>query len=133
MDRGEYVPLWYYTNSGLRHALQSYHKVNDEAMTLIQGPDGSTSLIPTASSADAKGLVDDQDIDFEDFCIASSRMVEAMGASDWPPERIRMMTAFWTNLQLHPFRSSPDQTKRNNADNGISRSTHQTWDMTSPS
>ena len=112
MDKGEYVPLWYFTNRGLRHALQTYHAVSDEAMTLVQGADGSTSLIPASSSSDAKGVIDDQDIEFEEFCIASSRMVEAMGAADWPAERIRMMATFWTNLQVHPFRSSQEDLER---------------------
>jgi hypothetical protein len=112
MEKGEYVPLWYYTNKGLQHALLSYHKANDEAMALVQRPDGSTSLIPAAASSDAKGVIDDQDIEFEEFCIASSRMVEAMGIAEWPADRIRMMTTFWSNLQSHPFRSSPDDLDR---------------------
>jgi hypothetical protein len=79
---------------------------------MVQNSDGTTSLIPASSSTDAKGLTEDQDIDFEEFCIAASRMVVAMAAADWPPERIRMMASFWSNLQVHPFRSSQDDIDR---------------------
>ena len=108
MDKGEYVPIWYYTNRGLEDALRSYDTADDDAMTILKNDDGSTSLIPTASAKDSKRLVNNQDLGWEDFCVAAPRMIEAMGRADWPQPRIRMMAAFWSNLQTHPYRSSPN-------------------------
>jgi hypothetical protein len=106
MDKGDCVPLWYYTNNGLENALSTYNSTDDDALSLLRGPDGSTSLIPASSTKESKGVVEDQDLDWEDFCIAAPRMIEAMGRANWPPERIQMMSNFWANLQEHPFRSS---------------------------
>jgi hypothetical protein len=108
MDKGDFVPLWYYTNKGLEDALVAYATADDESLTLLRQDDGSTSLGTAASSKDSKNAVDDSDISWEDFCIAGPRMIEAMGRADWPPERIRMMAVFWGHLQTHPFRSSKD-------------------------
>ena len=35
-------------------------------------------------------------------------MILAMSQSEWPPNCIAMMTEFWSNLNMHPFRSSRD-------------------------
>jgi hypothetical protein len=106
MDKGDCVPLWYYTNKGLENALSTYNSTDNEALTLLRRPDGSTSLIPAASTKESKGVIEDRDIEWEDFCIAAPRMIEAMGRASWPRERIQMMSDFWANLQEHPFRSS---------------------------
>jgi hypothetical protein len=106
MDKGDCVPLWYYTNKGLDNALSTYNSTDNDALTLLRRPDGSTSLIPASSTKESKGVVEDCEIEWEDFCIAAPRMIEAMGRANWPRERIQMMADFWTNLQEHPFRSS---------------------------
>jgi hypothetical protein len=106
MDKGDCVPLWYYTNKGLENALVTYNSVDNDALTLLRRPDGSTSLIPASSTKESKGVIEDRDIEWEDFCIAAPRMIEAMGRANWPPKRIQMMSNFWANLQEHPFRSS---------------------------
>jgi hypothetical protein len=108
LDKGDFVPLWYYTNKGLEDALHSYNTTDDDSLTLFRQDDGSTSLIPATSSKDSKNAVEDPDITWEDFCIAGPRMIDAMGRADWPPERIQMMAIFWGNLQAHPYRSSKD-------------------------
>jgi hypothetical protein len=106
MDKGDFVPLWYYTNKGLENALSSYNSTDEDALTLLRHADGSTSLIPASATKESKGVINDQDIEWEDFCIAAPRMIEAMGRANWPRERILMMSEFWANLQEHPFRSS---------------------------
>ena len=106
MDKGDCIPLWYYTNKGLENALSTYNSTDDEALTLLRRPDGSTSLTPTASTKESKGVIEDRDIEWEDFCIAAPRMIEAMGCANWPHEHIQMMLDFWANLQEHPFCSS---------------------------
>jgi hypothetical protein len=106
MDKGDCVPLWYYTNKGLENALTSYNSTDNDALTLLCRPDGSTSLIPASSTKESKAVIEDRDIEWEDFCIVAPRMIEAMGRANWPREHIQMMAHFWANLQEHPFRSS---------------------------
>ena len=50
IDKGDCVPLWYYTNKGLENALVTYNLVDNDALTLLCRPNGSTSLIPVSST-----------------------------------------------------------------------------------
>jgi hypothetical protein len=87
MDKGDCIPLWYFTNKSLENALSTYNSTDDDALTLLRHPDGMTSLIPASSTKDC-------DIEWEDFYIVASRMIEAMGYANWPCERIPMMLNF---------------------------------------
>ncbi|KAF8814939.1 hypothetical protein BYT27DRAFT_7238623 [Phlegmacium glaucopus] len=108
MDKGLYVELWYYTNAGLDDALRGSNTTDDEAMVMLRRPDGSTSWVPSASTRDATGVLDDKDISWEDFCQAAPRMIVAMEEADWPQDRVSMLAKFWGNLQIHELRSSRD-------------------------
>lgn len=111
MDRGDYVPLWYYTNSGLDDASRTFNIVDEESMSLVRRSDGSTSLIPAISAKESK-IIEDQDLTWDEFCVAAPRMIDAMSRADWPDDRIKMMVQFWANLNSHPYRSSRDQFER---------------------
>ena len=63
MDKGEFVPLWYYTNKGLENALVTYSSTDNDALTMLCRADGSTSLIPASSTRESKGMVNDCDIE----------------------------------------------------------------------
>ncbi|KAL6302099.1 hypothetical protein BKA93DRAFT_713592, partial [Sparassis latifolia] len=78
MEKGDFVELWYYTNEGLEEALRITSSVDDEAMVITRTADGSTSWVPAASAREARGVTDDKDIHWEDFCQAVPRMVLAM-------------------------------------------------------
>ncbi|KAF8805855.1 hypothetical protein BYT27DRAFT_7039295, partial [Phlegmacium glaucopus] len=78
MEKGLYVELWYYTNAGLDDALRSSSTIDDEAMVMLHRPDGSSSWVPSASTRDAIGVLDDKHISWEDFCQAAPRMIVAM-------------------------------------------------------
>ncbi|KAL6309303.1 hypothetical protein BKA93DRAFT_711950, partial [Sparassis latifolia] len=78
MERGDFVELWYYTNEGLEEALRITSSVDDEAMVMTRTSDGSTSWVPAGSVREARGVTDDKDIRWEDFCQAVPRMVLAM-------------------------------------------------------
>ena len=108
MEKGLYVELWYYTNAGLDEAFRNSNTVDDEAMTMIRLPNGSSSWVPAASSRTATNLTEDRNILWEDFCQAAPRMIVAMEEADWPQERISMLAKFWGNLQIHELRSSRD-------------------------
>ena len=77
-------------------------------MVLSKKPDGSTSLIPALAVKEEKGIVEDQDLTWEDFSIAAPRMIDAMAKAEWLQDRIVMMTDFWSGIQVHPLRSSSD-------------------------
>jgi hypothetical protein len=113
LDRGDYVPLWYFTNKGIEDASRSFSLVDDDVMVITKKADGTTSLIPASSAKEEKGLIEDQDLSWEEFTIASARMIDAMDKAEWPQDRISMMTAFWGGIQIHPFRSSSSALDRN--------------------
>jgi hypothetical protein len=97
--------LWYFTNKGIEDASRSF---NDETMVIVKKSDGTVLLMPTSSVMEEKGLIEDQDLTWEDFSIAVSRMTDAIGKVEWPQDRILMMTAFWSGIQSHSLRSSSD-------------------------
>ncbi|KAF8809699.1 hypothetical protein BYT27DRAFT_7254418 [Phlegmacium glaucopus] len=86
MEKGLYVELWYYTNAGLDDALRSSSNIDDEAMVMLHRPDGSSSWVPSASTRDAIGVLDDKHISWKDFCQAAPRMIVAMEEADWPQD-----------------------------------------------
>ena len=106
MDKGECIPLWYYTNRGLENALTTYTSITNDTLTLLCHPDGSTSLIPASSSKESKGVINNWDIEWEEFCTTAPQMIKAIGKAYWLHDHIQMMANFWTNLQQHPFCSS---------------------------
>ena len=106
LEKGEYVPLWYFTNTGLHDAMKSFSIVDEDALSLVKREDRSTALVPSLTSKESKALVEDQYLSWEDFSIAAPRMIEAMSRARWPNERVQMMVNFWSNLTIHPYRSS---------------------------
>ena len=89
----------------VENTLITYTSINNDTLTLLHHPDGS-SFIPTSSTKESKGIIDNQDIEWEDFCIAAPQMIRAMVRANWPHDHIQMMANFWTNPQQHPFHSS---------------------------
>ena len=108
MDKGDYIPLWYFTNYGLDDAAKAFSILKEDALSLIKRDDGLTSLVPTLSSKESRSVVKDCKLSWDNFCIALPHMILAMSRSEWPPEWITMMMEFWTNINTHPFRSSRD-------------------------
>ncbi|KIM73068.1 hypothetical protein PILCRDRAFT_93218 [Piloderma croceum F 1598] len=113
LEKGEYVPLWYYTNAGLEDATRSFNIVDEEALSLIRREDGSTSLVPSLTSKESKAVIEDKFLSWEEFSIAAPRMIDAMSRARWPNDRIKMTANFWSNLTVHPFRSSGNQLDKN--------------------
>ncbi|KAG2118588.1 hypothetical protein DEU56DRAFT_708097, partial [Suillus clintonianus] len=78
LDKGEYVELWYFTNDGLDDAQTKKTVIEDDAMVLSTLPDGSTAWVSAASSRNAASVVNDEDLNFEDFCQACPRFITAI-------------------------------------------------------
>ena len=107
MDKGVYVPLWYFTNAGLDDAAKAFSIMEEDVLTLVRRDDGSTSLVLALSSKDSRSMIEDNNLPWDNFC-----MISAMSRSEWPPEHIMMVTEFWTNINMHPYRSSRDPLNR---------------------
>ena len=108
MEKGLYVELWYYTNAGLDKAFRNSNTVDNEAMTMLRLPNGSTSWVLAAAAKTSLNVIEDKNILLEDFCQAAPRMIIAMEEADWPQDRVAMLAKFWGNLQIHKLRSSRD-------------------------
>ena len=108
MDKGDYVPLWYFTNAGLDNAVKAFSILEEDALLLVKRDGGSTSLVLALSSKDSRSVVEDRKLAWDDFCIAALHMISAMSQSEWPPDWITMMMEFWMNISTHPYRSSRD-------------------------
>ena len=106
MDKGDYVPLWYFTNASLDDAAKAFSILEEDALSLVKRDDGLTSLVPALSLKDSRSVVEDSKLAWDDFCIAALCMILVMSQSEWPPDQIMMMMEFWTNINMHPYRSS---------------------------
>ena len=87
MDKGEYVPIWYYTKAGLENA-KSFAVINNDALTLVMNSDGTTTAIPATSLRDAKGMVKDHDLTMEQFQVGAMWMLTVMKQANWPTDHI---------------------------------------------
>ena len=106
LEKGKYMPLWYFTNTGLHDVMKSFSIVDEDTLSLVKWEDRSMALVPSLTSKESKALVEDQSLSWEDFSIAAPHMIEAMSHTRWPNERVQMMVNFWSNLTIHPYRSS---------------------------
>ncbi|KAG2148239.1 uncharacterized protein EDB93DRAFT_1103891 [Suillus bovinus] len=69
LDKGEYVKLWYFTNTGLEEA-KTKSTIEDDAMIMSTLPDRLTAWVMAASAHNAKAIIEEQNLSFEDFCQA---------------------------------------------------------------
>jgi hypothetical protein len=112
LNKGEYVPLWYFTNTGIDNASKSFSIIDEDSLSIIKRKDSSTSLVSAVSSKESKSIIKDQDLTWDKFSIAAPQIIDALGLAEWPEDRLRMMVKFWTNITTHHFRSSRDKLDR---------------------
>ncbi|KAF8149450.1 hypothetical protein B0H34DRAFT_667673, partial [Crassisporium funariophilum] len=77
LTTGVYCELYYWTNAGLTEARTMAMTVEDDALTFVM-KDGATSLVSTASTRDSRAVKPDRDLSWDDFCMATPRVLEAM-------------------------------------------------------
>ncbi|KAG1844080.1 hypothetical protein DFJ58DRAFT_731384 [Suillus subalutaceus] len=82
--------------------------VDEDTMIMATLAGGDTAWVSATSMRNAKAVIDDQNLNFEDFCQACPHIIDAMQEAAWPADRIQMMAKFWCNLQVHNFRSMHD-------------------------
>lgn len=102
LEKCEWLQMWFYTPDGFNAASTGNRRGEDDPLTLTRNDDGS--LGTTANGKAPRGTVEDRDLTFENFCLASANMLDAMKSAGWPDERIRMFASFWSGIQEHSLR-----------------------------
>ena len=110
LRKGEYVPLYAFTNKGIREAEEDASD-DEDLLTLVQTDKGPT--FQTAATAKAKKhKVKDERLSWEEFSQANFRMLNCMKLEDWPPERITMVRDFWVAFEAHEWRHDTSETRK---------------------
>lgn len=81
----------YWTPAGLISAKKEITTADKENMSMISGLDGSTLLVPTASTKELHYTIQDQDLTWDEFAGADPRMIQDMQWVKWPADRITML------------------------------------------
>ena len=102
LRKGEYVPLHFFTNKGIREAEDDGSR-DDDLLTLVQTDKGPT-LQSAASAKAKKQKVRDKHLSWEEFSQANYRMVGAMMQQEWPEEWVNMVCDFWIAFETHAWR-----------------------------
>lgn len=110
LKKGHYLELWFVTNDGLESACRGNLRHDQDTMTVTQKEDGSVSWEPTAQAP--RGVVDDEDLPWEDFCTACPLFIKATEDALWSAERIDMISGLFYAVQTHPWRRSRDLLER---------------------
>ena len=66
-----YIPLWYFTNSGLDDVVKAFSILKEDTLSLIKRDDGLTSFVPMLSSKESRRVIEDCKLSWDDFCIAA--------------------------------------------------------------
>lgn len=110
LDKGHYIELWFLTPEGLDSARRTNLHHDQNTMVVTQNDNGSTSWEPTVQPP--RGIVDDEDLPWEDFCTACPLFIKAAEDALWPSERVDMMSGLFFAVQTHPWRRSRDPLER---------------------
>jgi hypothetical protein len=109
LKKGEFCELYYFTNKGLDDAFKSSLTAEPEAILMIPSENGLHSWVPAAAVKDPKVvIIQDENLAWEQFNEAAPHMITAMKLHDWPEDRVQMFIQFWSALQIHPWRHTPD-------------------------
>ena len=88
---------------------QECKNFDNNELTLVMGPDGTTTVVPATNARDAKGMVEDHGLTLEQFQVGAMQVLTAMHQVNCPLNHIKMMELFWMNLLYHPYRTSLDK------------------------
>ncbi|KAH7909405.1 hypothetical protein BJ138DRAFT_1155402 [Hygrophoropsis aurantiaca] len=91
LSRGGYCEMWYFTNEGL----------SEEKEASLSGESNPRFRV-----------VHDENLDWEQFNMATSRMQRFFPLCDWQPHHIQMLEDFWDEVVAHPWRYSLDEYER---------------------
>ncbi|KAG1875508.1 hypothetical protein DFJ58DRAFT_909995 [Suillus subalutaceus] len=110
LKAGDYCELHYFTNKGLDEAMALTLVAEPDALVMLPASDGIHSWVPAAAVKDPKAapVTKDEHLTWEEFNEAAPRIVVFMKMHDWPDDRVNMHIQFWTAIQAHRWRHSPD-------------------------
>lgn len=107
LRKGDYVPLYLFTNKGIRE-VEEDGSGDEDLLTLVQTDKGPT--FQTNASAKAKKYkVKDESLSWEEFGEANYRMLNTMRQQDWLAERLDMVRHFWLAIEGHDWRHDPSE------------------------
>ncbi|KAF4609660.1 hypothetical protein D9613_011967 [Agrocybe pediades] len=107
VEASQYFELWYFTTEGLQDAKKSVLSGNDNTLTFVT-ENGIASLQATSSARESRAVISDRSLTWDQFCIATTRVLQAMERANCTKEHIEMFLHFWSNIQTHPFRYKVD-------------------------
>ena len=101
LRKGEYVPLYFFTNKGLADAQSTSNSLDEEALALVPGDQGSHSFVPIMAARAKQSIIEDQDLSWAQINESTHCFLKAIKEADWPQECIDALYAFWINLASH--------------------------------
>lgn len=107
LRKAEFVELYFCTPQGIQAALRNPRRML-EASSVGQDEDGNLTLTSRAAIQAAKGLIEDDDLTMEQFCLATPIFLQQAALAGWPEDRICMFAQFWDALQNHQWRWNID-------------------------
>ncbi|KAF7969171.1 hypothetical protein HWV62_28180 [Athelia sp. TMB] len=97
LRKGDLVELYFCTPQGIQAALANPTRALDGA-NITQDEDGNLVLASKANTRAAKGLIEDDDLTMEQFCLATTTFLVQAALAGWPERRIDMFRNFWVVL-----------------------------------
>lgn len=108
LRKGSLLQLYFCTLQGIQAAMSQPTRELDESSAFKLDEDGRLIATPKASAHALKGLVKDDDLSWEMFCLATPVFLQQAALAGWPEDRIRMFAQFWDELQSHRWRWNVD-------------------------
>lgn len=103
LRRSEFVELYFFTPLGFQAALANPRQMLD-ASSIGQDENGHLTFTSKADQQAAKGLIQDDDLSMEQFCLATPIFLQQAALAGWLEDRLRMFAQVWGALQNHPWR-----------------------------
>ena len=100
----EYVPLWYFTEQGLR-AADKDKSYNEDLWDVTKTSDDRLSLRPTATNRPNPNALDDEQLSWEQFLDASNLLCRWLIPADWPEDYAKLLLSFFYRIQNHQERN----------------------------
>ena len=110
LHKGDYVPLYLFTNQGIWEA-EEEGSGDEDLLTLVQTDKGPTFQTSTSVRA-KKYKVKDKALSWEEFGQANYRMLGAMCQQEWPDDCLKMVCDFWVALETHFWRHNSSKYRR---------------------
>jgi len=107
MRKGDYIPLYLFTNKGICKAEEDGLGAKDP-LTLVQTDKGLT-FQTSASVKVRKHKIKNEVLSWEEFGEVNYRMLNAMRQQDWPAECLDMVRLFWLAIKGHNWRHDPSE------------------------